>query len=124
MEKVGDIETRSDIEKLVNRFYDKVKEDDLIAFFFRDIVPVDWPKHLPRMYDFWESIILGTGNYKGEPMTAHINLNKLHPMEDQHFHRWVSLFQKTVDENFAGSKAEEVKKRAETIAGIMMWKVR
>jgi hemoglobin len=119
-----DLQNRTDIETLINRFYDKVKVDPLIGFFFSEVVPVDWPAHLPRMYDFWESIAFGSGNYKGEPMTPHFNLNKKQKMEPAHFERWLSLFYATMDENFAGEKAEEVKKRAGSIAAIMEHKLR
>jgi hemoglobin len=57
-----DIIDRTDIENLVNRFYDKVKKDDLIGFIFNDVAKLDWEKHLPTMYDFWEGIIFFRGH--------------------------------------------------------------
>lgn len=120
---LSDITSRNDIEKMVNRFYEKVKTDELISFFFTEIIPVDWPAHLPRMYAFWESVAFGTGSYKGEPMTAHIQLSKKHPIEAVHFERWLKLFHQTIDENFAGEKADEIKMRAGSIAHIMSHKV-
>ena len=119
-----DISTRADIEIMVNRFYDKVKSDDLISFFFTDIVQVNWPAHLPKMYDFWESIAFGTSAYKGEPMTAHIQLSKKQAMTVEHFNRWLKLFQQTIDENFSGEKADEIKMRAGSIATIMQIKTK
>lgn len=59
-----DILIREDIELLVNTFYDKIKKDDTIGYFFTEIANVDWPTHLPKMYDFWESILLGFVNLK------------------------------------------------------------
>jgi hypothetical protein len=46
-----DIENRKDIEQLINAFYDKVREDELIGFIFNDVAKVNWQKHLPVMYD-------------------------------------------------------------------------
>jgi len=47
-----DIENRDDIIRLVNTFYDKVKPDETIGYFFNRVVDVNWEKHLPVMYNF------------------------------------------------------------------------
>ena len=54
-----DIETREDIIKLVDVFYDKVKKNEILGYIFDDIAKIDWSKHLPVMYSFWASILLG-----------------------------------------------------------------
>ncbi len=56
-----DIENRKDIELLVRSFYDKVKADDTIGYIFNDIAKVNWEKHLPVMFDFWENVLFYTG---------------------------------------------------------------
>ena len=63
-----DLATREDIELQVNSFYNKVVKDDVIGFFFKDVVKVDFEQHLPKMYSFWESILFGQMTYKGNPM--------------------------------------------------------
>ena len=105
----NDIIQRSDIELLVNKFYDKVKDDSLLGPVFSH---VDWPKHLPIMYQFWSSMMLGEQSYRGNPFQKHIHL----PIAAEHFDRWLSLFISTVDEIFSGEKAEEIKQRASSIA--------
>jgi hypothetical protein len=42
-----DITHRSDIKRLIDTFYEKVKADSVIGYIFNDIAHVDWPKHLP-----------------------------------------------------------------------------
>ena len=37
-----DIETRDDIELLVNSFYEKVKADPVIGHIFTDVFKVNW----------------------------------------------------------------------------------
>ncbi len=118
-----DIQTRSDIELLVNMFYKKVQKDEVISHFFNDVVVLDWSKHIPVMYDFWESILLDKHNYKGNPMPAHISLNEKSPMKKEHFDRWIQLFSSTVDELFSGEKAEQAKTRALSIATVMQIKI-
>ena len=52
-----DIISREDIETLVDSFYKKVIKDDTIGYFFNKIVKLDWEKHIPIMYDFWETTL-------------------------------------------------------------------
>lgn len=106
-----DITNRDDIKLLVDRFYDQVKVDPTIGPIFAH---VDWPHHLPIMYNFWSSMLLGDQSYMGNPFQKHLPL----PLKTGHFQQWLKLFIKTVDENFEGQKAEEVKMRANSIAGI------
>lgn len=106
------IATRADIETLVNSFYDKVKKDELIGPIFNDVAKVDWEEHLPKLYNFWEDLLLGSDNYSGRPFLPHIPLG----LQIDHFGRWLELFFKTVDEHFIGLKADEAKARALRIA--------
>lgn len=106
-----DISSRDDIKTLVDKFYDKVKADTLIGPIFGH---VDWPHHLPVMYNFWSSMLLGDQSYMGNPFQKHLPL----PLKKEHFQQWLRLFTATVDENFEGEKAMEVKLRANSIAGV------
>jgi hemoglobin len=119
----SDIESRKDVEHLINSFYEKIKKDDVIGFIFNDVAKVNWEKHLPVMYDFWESIIFSTNKYEGNPMLLHKNLNKLIPFTKQYFERWLQIFTATLDELFEGKKANLAKERAISIAGIMEVKI-
>ena len=118
-----DISNRADIQQLIDAFYNKVRADDVIGYLFNDVAKVDWPKHLPHMYDFWENIIFQTGGFRGNPMTAHMQLHQQSPLNAEHFKRWLQLFSQTVDELFEGEKAELAKQRALSIATMMQLKV-
>lgn len=118
-----DITTRADVELLVNTFYGKVREDQLIGPLFSEVARVNWDLHLPKMYDFWENILFGTGGYRGRPMPPHFRLTQQHPLRPHHFDRWLVLFYETVDELFEGEKAAEVKVRALNIASMMEFRV-
>jgi hemoglobin len=117
-----DIKNREDIERLVTIFYSKVKQDKAINYFFDDVVKVNWENHLPKMCDFFENILLSSGNYDGNPMSAHEELHKKSEVKGDHFQHWNALFDATVDELFEGTKAEEIKQRATNIAAAMMHK--
>lgn len=118
-----DITTRTDIELLVNSFYDKVKADTVIGYIFTEVATVDWEKHLPRMYSFWETVLLSTMSFKGNPMEAHIKLSKKTPIQQQHFDRWLELWNETITIHFEGEVATKAKQRAESIAGLMLFKI-
>jgi hemoglobin len=115
-----DISSFDDIKLLVNKFYESVNKDDLLAWIFNDLSKVDWKTHLPVMYNFWSSILLGTKTYKGQPFDVHLYL----PVEKKHFDRWVKLFEETVDEYFSGDTAKEAKLRANSIAEIFQYKIK
>ncbi|MGA9212299.1 group III truncated hemoglobin [Kaistella sp.] len=117
------LETRKDIEDLVNRFYDKVQKDETIGFFFNDVAKVDWSHHLPKMYSFWETLLFGQISYKGNPMAIHFPINAEVPMEKFHFEHWIKLWIETVEENFTGEMAELAIYKAKNIANLMAHKM-
>lgn len=118
-----DIETRADIELLVGSFYEKVKQDPVIGSIFNDMAKVNWEKHLPVMFDFWENTLFFTGTYSGNPMKSHQRLHQMFTLDAKHFSRWLQLFTTTVDELFAGEKAELAKQRATSISTVMQIKI-
>ena len=118
-----DITSRKDIEILVDAFYRKVKNDEQIGFIFSNIVKVNWEKHLPVMYSFFENMLFYTGSYTGNPMELHKHINRLFPLTDEHFRQWNYLFSTSVDELFAGTTASLVKQRAKSIAAVMQIKI-
>lgn len=111
-----DIQTRADVKILVDSFYDKVKADELLAPVFAH---VDWPHHLPIMYNFWSSILLGDLSYGGNPLAKHLNLD----IRADHFTRWLELFTATVEEHFDGFNANEAKNRAQSVANLFQYKM-
>lgn len=118
-----EIETREDVEFLVDSFYTKVKKDELIGHFFTEVVELSWEKHIPVMINFWSTILLGDMSYKGNPMLPHIALDKKSQLNPIHFERWHQLFHKTLDENFKGKKVEKAKKRAQLMGDLMIFKI-
>ncbi len=117
--QLTDITTEEDIKKLVDSFYEKVNQDTLLSPIFNDFAKVNWEKHLPIMYRFWSSILLGTASYEGQPFPKHAFL----PVDPTHFAQWLHLFFETISENFRGPVAEEAKLRAANIARIFSNKI-
>jgi hemoglobin len=106
--------TESEISNLVDRFYAKVRTDPEIGPIFNAAIE-NWDAHLALLKDFWSSVLLTTGRYKGNPLLAHFNL----PIEAQHFTRWLTLFAETAHEVLTAPTAERVTLRANQIASNM-----
>ena len=102
------LECRADLERLIDLFYARVRVDPMIGPIFNDVAQVHWETHVPKIYDFWDSLLFGAGNYRGRPFPPHIPLD----LKAEHFQRWLSLFFATTDELFDGPKADEIKTRA------------
>jgi len=108
---------------LVDTFYARVLKDEIIGFIFTDIAKINVEKHMPKMYDFWETTLFHKAIYKGNPMRIHMELNKKISMKKEHFQRWLELFNSTVDALFSGTKAELAKTRALSISTVMQIKI-
>jgi|KBSSwiStaDraftv2_1062776.scaffolds.fasta_scaffold430139_2 hemoglobin len=77
-----------------------------------DAAVIDWEHHIANITDFWSSIVLQTGRYAGSPMRAHLVL----PLRDEHFDRWLMIFEKTAREQFTAEAADIIVDRARRIA--------
>lgn len=108
MEILADISTRKDLELLVNTFYDQVLVDPKIGPFFKHL---NFDLHLPKMVDFWEFVLLDAAGYTTGVTKIHMRM----PLQKEHFDRWISLFNATVDQLFSGDKATKAKERAALI---------
>lgn len=121
---MNDIQNRTDIETLIDQFYGIVIKDEVIGYIFTDVFKVNWELHLPIMYGFWETVLLDNMTYKGNPILKHIDVNQKEKLLPVHFERWIKLWEKTINHNFKGEKAEEAKKRAKMMSELMMFKIK
>lgn len=117
------LESQEDIKFLVDKFYDKVGSDEMIGFFFNHVAKVDWTQHLPKMYAFWGTLLLGKASYKGNPMAVHFPINREVAIEKAHFEHWLQLWTATIKENFTGELAEMAIYKATNIANLMAYKM-
>lgn len=114
-----DIEDRADIVRLVDGFYASVRADAVLGPIFDDIAHTDWAVHLPKMYDFWETVLFGRSAFRGNPLAVHLDLATRAPLTGREFSRWLAMFQQQVDGLFEGPVADEAKLRARRIAAVM-----
>jgi len=100
------------IGELVDRFYAKVRTDAELGPVF-DRAISDWGPHLATMRNFWSSVMLTSGRYKGNPVAAH---RRVEGIEFGLFDRWLALFHETCRELFDDDIATAFGVKAERIA--------
>ena len=109
----------TDVKQLVDTFYEKVREDELLNPIFNNVIKEHWPEHLEKMYRFWQTILLEEHTYFGSPFVPHAKL----PVEKEHFDRWLKLFFSNIDDQFEGEKVEEAKWRGQKMAEMFQMKI-
>lgn len=119
-----DIKTREDVFLLVSSFYEKVKKDEFLGPFFNDVIQ-DWDEHLDRLTTFWESSLFLRTKYTGDPLKAHIKVdrNNNNSISEYHFGIWLNLWFQTIDELFEGDYAQNAKRRARKMSTFLYLKI-
>ncbi|MFT4023235.1 MAG: group III truncated hemoglobin [Flavihumibacter sp.] len=115
----SDIRTLDDIRLLVDSFYQRVRENRLIGPIFAGAIGDQWPKHLDKMYRFWQTVLLEDHTYFGSPFPPHFHM----PLKKEHFDAWLRTWHQTVDDLFTGEKATEAKWRADKMATLFQLKL-
>ncbi len=119
-----DIKTREDVFLLVSSFYKKVRRDTVLGPFFNDVIK-DWDAHLERLTTFWESSLFLKTRYVGDPLEAHVKVDKNNnnSITELHFGLWLNLWYQTIDELFEGDYAENAKRRARKMGTFLYLKI-
>ena len=119
-----DIQNRDDVFKLVSTFYAKVRANEKIGYVFNEIIE-DWPSHLEKLTDFWETNLFFVSKFRGNPMQAHGDVDRHfnNSIEQKHFGEWLNMWFETVDELFEGDRASIAKNRARNMASNMFMAV-
>ena len=97
-------------------FYGRALVDPVIGWIFVDFAELDVEAHVPRIASFWETILLGARAYAGGAFAPHAALHARVRLRAGHFERWLWLWRATVDELFAGPRAELAKSHAQRVA--------
>ena len=105
--------TREGVRALVDQFYGKVREDDLLGPVFFLALGDDWTDHLNKLTEFWCTVVLGTRSFQGNVYGTHMALAEIEP---DHFERWLGLFGETVHQLFNDDDAAQFIARAHRVA--------
>ena len=98
---------------VVRRFYERVRQDPDLAPIFNDAIG-NWDHHLYLLTNFWSSVILTSGRYKGNPMAAHWkHASRISPPL---FQRWLALWAESTAEFLDPAEAADIQSKAQRIA--------
>jgi hemoglobin len=114
-----DLDSRERIECFVDRFYERLLADEQLAPIFVDVAEIDLDVHLPHIKDYWCKLLLGEKGYTRHTMNIHRKLHGKRALRPDDFERWLAFFVATVDDHFAGERAERAKQIAAAIAANM-----
>ena len=109
---------RASIATLVNDFYTDIRRDSLLAPVFNGAIGANWEPHLARMVDFWCSVMLASGEFKGNVYGKHMQIQGV---EMEHFRRWLGLFETQVRRLFQPEVADEFMVVARRIGGSLQY---
>ena len=98
---------------LLDRFYDRVRADAELGPVFNEAVG-DWSHHLATLADFWSSVMLTSGRYKGNPMQAHLKHGSR--ISSEMFGRWLAHWNQTTEEMVSPQVAAVMQAKAARIA--------
>ena len=105
----GDLED-GDLHDLLVAFYATVGADPLLAPYFS---PLDMAAHMPRIVAFWSTMVFQTRRYSGYAFKPHLEMPGL---TSEHFLRWMSALETTVDAQYRGPNAEQMKALGHRVA--------
>jgi len=112
----AELASRTDIDVLVRRFYERAVADPVLAPVFDVLAVIGLDDHLVVVGDFWEQILFRTTRYEGAFLPVHRALHGQHGLTAERFERWLELWCGTVDELFTGPDAERAKSKAAAMA--------
>ncbi|OBH21679.1 MULTISPECIES: group III truncated hemoglobin [unclassified Mycobacterium] len=115
----ADLVGRADVEALLRRFYGRALADEVLAEPFAGLRAVGLDAHIPRMCDFWETVLFRAGSYRGSALQAHRDIHRRTPLSNRHFLRWLSIWHTTVDDMYRGPAADRAKVQGARIAWAM-----
>lgn len=120
----NDIKTREDVFLLVTSFYEKVRKDAILGPFFNDVI-TDWDAHLDRLTTFWEASLFLKTKYLGNPLEAHVKVDKENnnSITELHFGLWLNLWFETINDLFEGDYAQNAKERARKMGTFLYLKI-
>jgi len=110
-----DLDTPTQVHHLVVAFYREIVFDELLEPVFGEVAEVDWAEHIPKLVDYWCWILFGTDGFSGTVVATHRHLHEVQAIRPEHCDRWWTLWRDTIDERWAGPRAEQAKHHAEVL---------
>lgn len=121
-----DLSTREDILLILQKFYDELLADDSINYFFNKITNVEehLEEHSEILATFWEQSLFLKGGYYNNMFQIHQKVHEKSPFTKEHYQTWLHHWNHTIDANFKGNYAEQMKAQALSMATVMQIKLK
>ena len=120
MDTLPDLAGAEDLEVLLEAFYRRVLDDDVLRPVFVDVMQLDLERHLPVITAFWEKVLFQTGGYRGQAMEVHRRIHARVPLTAEHFQRWLELWHENLRASFSGPVADRAAAHAERMAAVFL----
>lgn len=104
---------RQSTARLVQQFHDDVRADDLLSPTFDAVLGERWATRLPRMVEFWSTVLAGSRRFTGNVFGKHMAVAGVTP---QHFGRWLTLWIANTNALFDTDTATQMQQVASGIA--------
>lgn len=115
----ADSDARALIDAFVDAFYERVLVDPLLAPLFIDIARIELSEHLSRIKAYWRKMLLGDSDYRRHMMRKHREVDARSKFSDEHYQRWLCLFEQTLQKHPLGPVHERALALARRVAGNM-----
>jgi len=89
--------------------------DDLLGPVFEEVAEVDWAEHIPKLIDYWCRVLLHRPGLGGSILAPHRRVHSIEPLTLEHCDRWYQLWVRSVDQGWAGPRADQAKDHAAKI---------
>ncbi|WOJ93760.1 group III truncated hemoglobin [Congregibacter variabilis] len=114
-----DPDVREQIDAFVDAFYERMLADPLLAPLFIEVARIELAEHLPRIKAYWRKMLLGDSEYQRHMMRKHREVDARQVFADEHYQRWLFLFEETLAKHPLGVKTDSASELARRVAGNM-----
>ncbi|WP_439106421.1 group III truncated hemoglobin [Congregibacter sp.] len=112
----NDAEASEQIGRFVDAFYERILADSLLAPVFLDVAKIDLVEHLPRIKAYWRKMLLGHSDYQRHMMQRHREVDYRQRLSPEHYQRWLTLFEDTLEKHPLGASSERALTLARRVA--------
>ena len=113
--QADDLDNETSISIMVETFYARLLNDDLMAPLFLEVAEVDLHSHLPTISRYWQKMLLGDTRYQNNTMAKHRSIHGKAPFKPVHFEHWLQHFLDNLDTQFHGPYTEKARKIASNV---------
>lgn len=110
-----DLDNPAAIHRMVQLFYARLLDDPRMRPIFLEVSGIHLAEHLPRIEAYWCKMLLGHCTYGRNMVRQHVQVDDAVPLDEGHFDRWQTHFERTLDAHFSGPFTDKARKIARNV---------